>query len=82
MPSGTTSNNRFAAAVPAGIDPAELHPPPDVEAGAGVAVTTIIAGVCVDCGGSGVAVITITTGAGVGGEGVSLGIGVAVDMGV
>ena len=82
IPNGATSNNRFAAAVPADIAPAELHPPPDVAAGAGVAVTTIIDGVCVGCGGSGVAVTTITTGAGVGGAGVSLGMGVAVGMGV
>lgn len=79
IPSGATSSNRFAAAVPADIAPAELHPPPDVAA---VAVTTIIDGVCVGCVGSGVAVITITTGVGVGAAGVSLGMGVAVGMGV
>lgn len=42
IPNGATSSNMFAAAVPAYICLAELHPPPEAAA---VVVTTTIAGV-------------------------------------
>ena len=45
--SGAITNKRFAAAVPGGTAPTELHPPPDGASAEGVAVTTIITGVCV-----------------------------------
>ena len=50
--SGAITNNMFIADVPAGIAPTELHPPPVGAVAVGVAVTTIITGVCV--GGTGV----------------------------
>ena len=65
-------NIRFTAAVPAGIAPAELHPPPDVASAEGVAVTTTITTAGVWVGGTGVSV----------GSGVDVGAGVSAGTGV
>ncbi|MCY3638300.1 MAG: hypothetical protein OXG80_04280 [Chloroflexi bacterium] len=77
IPSGASKSIKFAAAAPTGTTPTELHPPPDgassctaSTSGSGVAVTTIITGVCV--GGTGVTV----------GSGVDVGAGVSVGSGV
>ncbi len=63
-PTGASSSNKLAIPVPTGTAPTELHPPAVGASASGVAVTTMITGVCV--GGTGVAV----------GSGVSVGIGV------
>ena len=80
IPNGATSNNKFAAAAPTGSAPTELHPPPDGTSASGVAVTTMITGVCV--GGTGVAVCSgVAVGAGVS-VGTAVCVAVAVGTGV
>lgn len=71
-PTGASSINKLAIPVPTGTAPTELHPPlaGALASASGVAVTTMITGVCV--GGTSVAV----------GSGVDVGAGVSVGIGV